>query len=159
MQKCPKCADHVLDDATMCAACGYAFSMFSTQKILMIVAAGAALFFGAQSLIDSFPKKKPVIVQLPPRTFTARNSFAEQIPALAGEARAALFGKMMKRSGETCDTVKKSFFLGTRDGLAYWNIRCEGSGDWMVQIKGDASITRVACAAHHEIRAQCWKPL
>lgn len=158
MKLCPKCRDNVSDQTTVCRVCGHSFSIFGFHRIAMILGLGAVVAVSLASLIDSLPTRDPP----PPPPLVApistRNSFAENFPALASHVRAARFSKMIARSGEACTAVKKSFYLGSRDGLAYWNVRCEGSGDWMVQLKNDATMTRVACDSHAEVKARCWKP-
>lgn len=143
----------------MCPACGYGFSMFSLKSILMILGFGAVLTYATGSLIASLPREEKIVVVPPVKPFPTRNAFAESLPALKGPARAMMLGKLMTKSGQPCANVERSFFAGSRDGLAFWNVRCEGSGDWMIQVKNDSSITRVACNDHPQIKALCWKPL
>ncbi len=159
MKTCPKCKISVRDEATMCPACGFGFPMFSLKSVLMILGFGVVLTFAAGSLIASLPRDEKIVVASPIKPLTTRNVFAESLPALKGPARATMLGKLMTKSGQPCTKVKRSFFAGSRDGLAFWNVRCEESGDWMIQVKNDSSITRVACNDHPEIKALCWKPL
>lgn len=159
MKRCPKCTITVRDEATMCPACGHAFSMFSFRAILMIVAGGLVLAAAANSLIASLPREEKIVIAPPVSPFPTRNAFAESLPSLKGPERASMLGTLMTKSGEPCARVKRSFHVGNRDGLAYWNVRCEGSGDWMIQVRNDSSITRIACDAHPQIRALCWKPM
>ena len=160
MKTCPKCALTAGDDATTCQACGHGFSTVSLTSVFMLLGCGVLLVVSANSLIASLPKEKPEIVEVRPVSpFPTRNAFAETLPTLAGPARASLLGRLMTKSGQPCATVERSYYLGSRDGMAYWNIRCDGSGDWMVQVKNDSSITRVACNDHPQIKAQCWKPM
>lgn len=134
-------------------------TMFSFKSLLMIVGAGMLLAASANSLIASLPRAEKIVVAPPVKPFPTRNAFAESLPMLAGTARATMLGKLMTKSGQPCDDVKRSFYVGSRDGLAYWNVRCAGSGDWMVQVRNDASVTRIACDEHPQIKARCWKPL
>lgn len=134
-------------------------TMFSFKSLLMIVGAGMLLATSVNSLIASLPRDKKIVVVPPAKPFPTRNAFAESLPTLAVAARATMLGKLMTKSGQPCADVKRSFYVGSRDGLAYWNIRCAGSGDWMVQVRNDASVTRVACDEHPQIKARCWKPL
>lgn len=159
MKSCPKCHISVRDEATMCPACGFAFPMFSLKSVLMTLGFGLVLAYAAHSLITSLPRDEKIVVARQVKPFPTRNAFAESLPALKGPARATMLGKLMTKSGQPCALVKRSFFVGSRDGLAFWNVRCEGSGDWMIQVKNDSSITRVACNDHPEIRALCWKPM
>ena len=107
----------------------------------------------------SLPRDEKIVIAPAVKPFPTRNVFAESLPTLTGAARATMLGTLMKRSGQPCAEVKRSFYVGSRDGLAYWNVRCAGSGDWMVQVKNDASVTRVSCDEHPQIRARCWKPM
>lgn len=134
-------------------------TMFSFKSLLMIVGAGMLLATSVNSLIASLPRDEKIVVVPPVKPFPTRNAFAESLPTLAVAARATMLGKLMTKSGQPCADVKRSFYVGSRDGLAYWNIRCAGSGDWMVQVRNDASVTRVACDEHPQIKARCWKPL
>ena len=134
-------------------------TMFSFKSLLMIVGAGMLLATSVKSLIASLPRAEKIVVVPPVKPFPTRNAFAESLPTLAVAARATMLGKLMTKSGQPCADVKRSFYVGSRDGLAYWNIRCAGSGDWMVQVRNDASVTRVACDEHPQIKARCWKPL
>ncbi len=134
-------------------------TMFSFKSLLMIVGAGMLLATSVNSLIASLPRAEKIVVVPPVKPFPTRNAFAESLPTLAVAARATMLGKLMTKSGQPCADVKRSFYVGSRDGLAYWNIRCAGSGDWMVQVRNDASVTRVACDEHPQIKARCWKPL
>lgn len=134
-------------------------TMVSFKSLLMIVGAGMLLAASVNSLIASLPRDEKIVVAPPVKPFPTRNAFAESLPMLAGAARATMLGKLMTKSGQPCADVKRSFYVGSRDGLAYWNVRCAGSGDWMVQVRNDASVTRVACDEHPQIKARCWKPL
>ena len=134
-------------------------TMFSFKTLLVIVGAGMLLATSVNSLIASLPRAEKIVVVPPVKPFPTRNAFAESLPTLAVAARATMLGKLMTKSGQPCADVKRSFYVGSRDGLAYWNIRCAGSGDWMVQVRNDASVTRVACDEHPQIKARCWKPL
>lgn len=134
-------------------------TMFSFKSLLMIVGAGMLLATSVNSLIASLPRAEKIVVVPTVKPFPTRNAFAESLPTLAVAARATMLGKLMTKSGQPCADVKRSFYVGSRDGLAYWNIRCAGSGDWMVQVRNDASVTRVACDEHPQIKARCWKPL
>lgn len=134
-------------------------TMVSFKSLLMIVGAGMLLAASVNSLIASLPRDEKIVVAPPVKPFPTRNAFAESLPTLAGAARAKMLGKLMTKSGQPCADVKRSFYVGSRDGLAYWNVRCAGSGDWMVQVRNDASVTRVACDEHPQIKARCWKPL
>lgn len=159
MKPCPKCKTSCTDDASSCPACGQMLAMFSWKSVLMIVGAGVLVAASVNSLIASLPREEKIVVAPPVKPFPTRNAFAESLPTLAGAARATMLGKLMTKSGQPCDDVKRSFYVGSRDGLAYWNVRCAGSGDWMVQVRNDASVTRIACDEHPQIKARCWKPL
>lgn len=154
MKSCPKCKVSCIDDATSCPACGQMLTMVSFKSLLMIVGAGMLLAASVNSLIASLPRDEKIVVAPPVKPFPTRNAFAESLPMLAGAARATMLGKLMTKSGQPCADVKRSFYVGSRDGLAYWNVRCAGSGDWMVQVRNDASVTRVACDEHPQIKAR-----
>lgn len=143
----------------MCPACGFAFPIFSLKSVLMTLGFGVVFAYAGGSLIASLPRDEKIVVAPPVKPFPTRNAFAESLPALKGPARATMLGKLMTKSGQPCANVKRSFFVGSRDGLAFWNVRCGESGDWMIQVKNDSSVTRVACNDHPKIKALCWKPL
>ncbi|OYY90623.1 MAG: hypothetical protein B7Y45_06655 [Sphingomonas sp. 28-66-16] len=135
--------------------------MVGTRDKLLIIGVAALLMGAGWTFVPAdFGKRRDNTDPAPKAPgFAARNRFAENVPALPEPARRDLFGGLLAASGEKCSEVRKTQFLGTRDGMAYWNVRCTGSGDWFVQIKNDSSATVVSCAELKKVNGRCWRSI
>lgn len=54
--------------------------------------------------------------------------------------RRAFFTSFIKNSGESCDSVTKTFFQGlSSQREAFWNVRCRNSRAYLIKIDDDAT--------------------
>lgn len=88
---------------------------------------------------------------------------SDTINALPEQRRADLFRQLLVSGGETCGAVTNVFFKGNNssdNGAAYYAIRCDPGGDWMVTVQNGGNMaTRVtSCAVIKLVGVECWTP-
>lgn len=71
---------------------------------------------------------------------THANKAHSILAGMAEPERRTFFGNYLKNSGEACDSVTKTFFQGlSKQGEAFWNVRCRNGRTYAVMINNDAT--------------------
>jgi|GEM_PF-3726659 len=87
---------------------------------------------------------------------------SEMINALSSNAQAGLFKHLIDAPDSECRLVSRVFFKGEspKDDSAYYAVRCEPSGDWMVAVKNTGNMPGrvVSCAVVKPLGVECWTP-
>lgn len=80
-----------------------------------------------------------LLIAAAPCAVAGPNKTNDQLLALPGSQRQALFALMLGSSGERCSSVTRTFFQGSSsNGAAFWSVSCAGGKDWQVMVNPDA---------------------
>lgn len=57
--------------------------------------------------------------------------------AMGEDKRREVLGKLLRRNGESCPAVTRTFFQGrSGDGAAFWSVECSSGKSWQVMFAG-----------------------
>ncbi|MFQ5965807.1 MAG: hypothetical protein ACE5KZ_16160 [Candidatus Scalinduaceae bacterium] len=67
------------------------------------------------------------------------NEAHDRLVEMTTSERNKTFGKLLRDSGESCNSVTRSFFQGfDKDNAAYWSVACSNDRSFSVQFKDDS---------------------
>jgi hypothetical protein len=70
------------------------------------------------------------------------NPAHDQLSSMLEQQRRSVFAAFLVESGESCQSVTKTFYQGSDDdGNAFWNVACSKGNSYVIQVNSDATGT------------------
>lgn len=67
------------------------------------------------------------------------NELADKVSAMTESGRRTFTGVLVRQTGAQCPAVQRTFFQGTKDKSAVWNITCNSRDSYGIVFADDAA--------------------